>query len=231
MSEKPEAWVVEWSCGHSRTVTTFDEVGSIASARCPSCPQGLFARHVPLYRRAEPAPEPKDDGTIFAGERWECPDCGIGVKADEDGCCATCGADCASVLSPVAPEPGNGGVDIERLAILLHHVGVTPAKLQAAAAAQGRETLGDTWSHWKLPADHPFAVSPQSKERARSAAGHFVRLARLSNSGGVWLSAEEARWVLPLVEQACKRTNWPQAFFPALLARLRTSQMQEGQDG
>ncbi len=27
-------------------------------------------------------------------ERWECPSCGIGVDADEDGCCAICGADC-----------------------------------------------------------------------------------------------------------------------------------------
>lgn len=27
-------------------------------------------------------------------ERWECPTCGLGVAADEDGCCAMCGADC-----------------------------------------------------------------------------------------------------------------------------------------
>jgi len=26
-------------------------------------------------------------------ELWRCPDCGPGVAADEDGCCANCGAD------------------------------------------------------------------------------------------------------------------------------------------
>lgn len=29
-----------------------------------------------------------------APERFTCPDCGPGVATDEDGCCATCGADC-----------------------------------------------------------------------------------------------------------------------------------------
>lgn len=29
-------------------------------------------------------------------ERWECPTCGLGVSADEDGCCSTCGADCTT---------------------------------------------------------------------------------------------------------------------------------------
>lgn len=27
--------------------------------------------------------------------RFDCPQCGPGVSADEDGCCASCGADCA----------------------------------------------------------------------------------------------------------------------------------------
>lgn len=34
-------------------------------------------------------------------ELWQCPDCGVGVAADEDGCCANCGADCEIV--PATP--------------------------------------------------------------------------------------------------------------------------------
>ena len=37
-------------------------------------------------------------------QRFICPDCGFGVKADEDGCCATCGRDCALVAVLVEPE-------------------------------------------------------------------------------------------------------------------------------
>jgi hypothetical protein len=36
-------------------------------------------------------------------ERFLCPDCGLGVKADEDGCCAMCGRDCAIVVVLVEP--------------------------------------------------------------------------------------------------------------------------------
>ena len=37
-------------------------------------------------------------------QKFVCPDCGYGVKADEDGCCATCGRDCAVVAVLVEPE-------------------------------------------------------------------------------------------------------------------------------
>lgn len=30
----------------------------------------------------------------MGAEAWHCPECGIGVRADEDGCCAVCGRDC-----------------------------------------------------------------------------------------------------------------------------------------
>lgn len=33
-----------------------------------------------------------------------CPECGHGVKADEDGCCAYCGRDCIVEKLPVTPE-------------------------------------------------------------------------------------------------------------------------------
>jgi hypothetical protein len=39
-----------------------------------------------MGERLEPCP--------LGDERFRCADCGFGVKADEDGCCATCGADC-----------------------------------------------------------------------------------------------------------------------------------------
>lgn len=35
---------------------------------------------------------------LLPEERFCCPDCGPGVAADEDGCCANCGADC--VIEP-----------------------------------------------------------------------------------------------------------------------------------
>lgn len=41
---------------------------------------------------------------IDAPERFVCPDCGWAVKADEDGCCSTCGRDCAIVAVLVEPE-------------------------------------------------------------------------------------------------------------------------------
>ena len=31
-------------------------------------------------------------------ERWRCPECGFCVAADEDGCCVTCGSDCARMV-------------------------------------------------------------------------------------------------------------------------------------
>ena len=31
---------------------------------------------------------------MTAEERWGCPECGLGVGADEDGCCSTCGNGC-----------------------------------------------------------------------------------------------------------------------------------------
>lgn len=37
-------------------------------------------------------------------QRFVCPDCGYAVKADEDGCCATCGRDCAIVIVVAEPE-------------------------------------------------------------------------------------------------------------------------------
>jgi hypothetical protein len=36
-------------------------------------------------------------------ERFVCPDCGYGVQADEDGCCASCGRDCAIVRQTDEP--------------------------------------------------------------------------------------------------------------------------------
>lgn len=46
-------------------------------------------------------------------ERFRCPDCGTGVKADEDGCCAHCGADC--VIVSVDPLRLVAGTVIEGL--------------------------------------------------------------------------------------------------------------------
>jgi len=37
-------------------------------------------------------------------QKFVCADCGFGVKIDEDGCCATCGRDCAIVAVIVEPE-------------------------------------------------------------------------------------------------------------------------------
>jgi hypothetical protein len=39
-------------------------------------------------------------------EMFVCPDCGAGVAADEDGCCAMCGAD--TTIAPAAPPPSTG---------------------------------------------------------------------------------------------------------------------------
>lgn len=53
-------------------------------------------------------PNPHDD----APEHFRCPDCGPHVCADEDGCCKTCGADCAIEACPpecLAPAPERGG--------------------------------------------------------------------------------------------------------------------------
>ena len=37
-------------------------------------------------------------------QRFVCRHCGYGVKADEDGCCVTCGSDCAVVQIVTEPE-------------------------------------------------------------------------------------------------------------------------------
>lgn len=37
-------------------------------------------------------------------ERFNCTDCGVGVRADEDGCCAHCGADCEIVAVEATPQ-------------------------------------------------------------------------------------------------------------------------------
>ena len=37
-------------------------------------------------------------------QRFVCADCGWGVKADEDGCCAMCGRECAIVAVMVEPQ-------------------------------------------------------------------------------------------------------------------------------
>ena len=42
--------------------------------------------------QATSAPWVEGEGS---GRAWRCPDCGPGVRVDEDGCCVTCGADAA----------------------------------------------------------------------------------------------------------------------------------------
>jgi hypothetical protein len=59
--------------------------------------------HVLAWRRAKPVATSPD------ANRWHCPDCGTGVAADEDGCCATCGRDCTPVA--VAVESPDAGIE------------------------------------------------------------------------------------------------------------------------
>lgn len=51
-----------------------------------------------------PDPSPRVDYVRADLQRFLCPDCGLGVKADEDGLCATCGRDCAIVVVIHDPE-------------------------------------------------------------------------------------------------------------------------------
>lgn len=66
--------------------TTVDRPGTLAHT---SEVENL--RHVVERHRAGLRPKPW-------AELFCCPDCGKGVAADEDGCCANCGADC--VIEP-----------------------------------------------------------------------------------------------------------------------------------
>jgi len=47
--------------------------------------------------RGEPVTDPSK---LTAEERWGCPECGLGVGADEDGCCSTCGNGCFRTCDP-----------------------------------------------------------------------------------------------------------------------------------
>jgi len=52
-----------------------------------------------------PYEPPRSPGsTPMARGYWTCPDCGPHVKADEDGCCATCGMDCIAHEEPPRPD-------------------------------------------------------------------------------------------------------------------------------
>lgn len=48
-------------------------------------------------------------GSPHTGDRFDCPECGQGVEADEDGLCAMCGADCLTVFGPKATDASEGG--------------------------------------------------------------------------------------------------------------------------
>jgi hypothetical protein len=73
-------------------------------------------------------------------ERFLCPDCGLGVKADEDGCCSMCGRDCAIVVVLVEPldmEPSAGspaGGRREDPALARNADGLTPYRQSRADA-------------------------------------------------------------------------------------------------
>lgn len=69
--EKPCA-----TCGGSREIQRLP-IEIYASEPCPDCQE----------------PEVKED-TAYKVPYWTCSECGPGVAADEDGCCANCGADC-----------------------------------------------------------------------------------------------------------------------------------------
>jgi hypothetical protein len=76
------------SAAMNEVITT--EAGEVT---CPAC------------RSASPSPSPRAQ-TAPADDRFDCLyGCGIGVKADEDGCCATCGRDCVIVRGTVPTYP------------------------------------------------------------------------------------------------------------------------------
>lgn len=65
---------------------------------------------------------PSPDHATPASDRFDCLACGIGVKADEDGCCAVCGHDCVIFRGGVPTYPA---IDLHaegRIALALLHL-------------------------------------------------------------------------------------------------------------
>lgn len=56
----------------------------------------------------EGAAHPGNTPTLEDRERFDCSECGKGVSADEDGCCVTCGRDCA--ITPATAPLADGGI-------------------------------------------------------------------------------------------------------------------------
>lgn len=90
------AALIELALGRSRGGLTCDEI--LAACRnlgydltCGQC-ASVF------YTGAGTCPHDSSCSTTFVNvralQRFRCPVHGLGVKADEDGCCATCGLDC-----------------------------------------------------------------------------------------------------------------------------------------
>ncbi len=94
-----------WECG---------ECGAVATPLLVGPPQGATPLHEEIEAYTTAATHAED--TVFAipmpvlvrwevaaralaaqlarAAPWVCPDCGPHARIDEDGCCATCGADC-----------------------------------------------------------------------------------------------------------------------------------------
>ena len=97
-----------------------DEASMSVDHECPDCgerynePKSASANHVCdpelLKERIENLSEQLSD------QRFLCREHGLGVAADEDGCCVTCGQDCAHVAVLVDfPDPScvDCGCDLE----------------------------------------------------------------------------------------------------------------------
>ncbi len=122
---------------------------------------------------------------------WVCPDCGPNVCIDEDGCCATCGADATYVPRPagaamsrhvvVEHNPHDALVlVIENGAVLADtstgnsYVGMNAAEARAAAGSVMRYKVGDEPGADGYPATEVFLLRrwpppvDWAKEQARA---------------------------------------------------------------
>jgi hypothetical protein len=87
-----------------------------------------------------PAPQqPRGEGPMH----FVCPDCGEHVAADEDGCCAMCGADCtgAACRCVVTPTPDPSDAEIARLRAECNEWRMACEGLPAASPVTLRATL------------------------------------------------------------------------------------------
>ena len=76
-------------CGDQRVTIEYDRDAEAYFAECDYC-----GASGPVMDSEDAARDAWYNGMPECRDKFICPDCGVGVAADEDGCCANCGADC-----------------------------------------------------------------------------------------------------------------------------------------